>query len=73
MLEACHWFMAALFIGWSTYFVYTLWRFSKARNPKADYHGVQSKASAHLEFSVVVGREATSFCWVSPCRCGASG
>jgi cytochrome c oxidase subunit 2 len=54
MLEACHWFMAALFIGWSSYFVYTLWRFSKSRNPKADYHGVQSKASAHLEFSVVV-------------------
>lgn len=54
MLEICHWFMAALFVGWSCYFFYTLWRFSKRRNPKADYHGVQSKASAHLEFSVVV-------------------
>lgn len=54
MLEACHWFMVLLFIGWSCYFVYVLWRFSKSRNPKADYHGVQSKASAHLEFSVVV-------------------
>jgi cytochrome c oxidase subunit 2 len=31
-----------------------LWRFNKKRNPRADYHGVQSKASAHLEFSVVV-------------------
>ena len=53
-LEMCHWFMALLFIGWSCYFVYTLWRFSRARNPRADYHGVHSKASAHLEFSVIV-------------------
>jgi len=54
LLEICHWFMAILFIGWSSYFVYTLWRFHRSRNPKADYHGVQSKASAHLEFSVVL-------------------
>jgi cytochrome c oxidase subunit 2 len=54
MLEFCHWFMAALFVGWSIYFLYTIVRFHKSRNPKADYHGVQSKASAHLEFSVVL-------------------
>ena len=54
LLEICHWFMAALFVGWSCYFCYTLWRFHRSRNPKADYHGVQSKASAHLEFSVVI-------------------
>src|SRR4030095_11039822 len=53
-LEFCHWFMALLFVGWSCYFFYTLWRFSRSRNPKADYHGVHSKASAHLEFSVIV-------------------
>ena len=54
LLEICHWFMAFLFIGWSIYFIFTLWRFHRSRNPKADYHGVQSKASAHLEFSVVI-------------------
>jgi cytochrome c oxidase subunit 2 len=54
MLEFCHWFMALLFIGWSCYFIYTLWRFHQSRNPKADYYGVQSKASTHLEFSVVL-------------------
>jgi len=54
MLEACHVFMAVLFVGWSCYFLYTIWRFHRSRNPKADYHGVQSKASAHLEFSVVL-------------------
>ncbi len=54
LLEFCHWFMGALFVGWSLYFLYTIWRFHKSRHPKADYHGVQSKASAHLEFSVVL-------------------
>lgn len=54
LLEFCHWFMAILFVGWITYFFYTIFRFHKSRNPKADYHGVQSKASAHLEFSVVL-------------------
>lgn len=54
MLEMCHWFMAVLFVGWSIFFLYTIYRFHRSRNPKADYHGVQSKASAHLEFSVVL-------------------
>ncbi len=54
LLEACHWFMAVLFVGWTCYFFYTIFRFHKSRHPKADYHGVQSKASAHLEFSVVL-------------------
>src|SRR5436190_12224980 len=54
MLEFCHWFMAILFVGWSCFFLFTIWRFHRSRSPKADYHGVQSKASAHLEFSVVL-------------------
>jgi cytochrome c oxidase subunit 2 len=54
MLEFCHWFMLLLFVGWTSYFFYTIFRFSRSRNPKANYHGVQSKASAHLEFSVVL-------------------
>lgn len=54
MLEFCHWFMLVLFIGWSAFFIFTLFRFHRSRNPKANYHGVKSKASAHLEFSVVL-------------------
>ena len=30
-----HLLMIALFIGWSAYFLYTLWRFRRSRNPKA--------------------------------------
>lgn len=54
MLEFCHWFMLVLFIGWSAFFLYTLWRFRRKRNPKADYHGVRSHTSSHLEVSVVL-------------------
>jgi cytochrome c oxidase subunit 2 len=54
MLEFCHWFMLALFVGWSAFFLYTIVRFHKSRNPKADYHGVKTHASTHLEFMVVL-------------------
>ena len=27
-----HWLMLALFVGWSLYFVYVLWRFSAAQS-----------------------------------------
>jgi len=54
MLEMCHWFMLILFLGWSAYFVFTLIRFHKSRNPKANYHGVKSHISSHVEFSVVL-------------------
>ncbi len=54
MLEFCHWFMLILFIGWSSFFLYTIIRFHRSRNPKADYHGVKTHASTHLEFMVVL-------------------
>jgi len=54
MMEFVHWFMALLFVGWTTYFIYTIIRFHKSRHPKADYHGVRSHASTHIEFSVVL-------------------
>src|SRR4029077_5146716 len=54
ILEFCHWFMAALFIGWSAFFIFVLIRFRKRRQPTADHAGVQSGISTHLEFSVVL-------------------
>src|ERR1044071_1785336 len=36
ILEFCHWFMAVLFVGWSTFFIYVLLRFRKRRQPNAD-------------------------------------
>lgn len=54
MLEIVHWFMLLLFVGWSIFLVITLWRGYHKRNPKANYHGVQSHASSHLEIGVII-------------------
>jgi cytochrome c oxidase subunit II len=49
-----HWLMVALFVGWFGYFLFTLYRFHRKRNPKADYHGVRSHTSSYLEGAVVI-------------------
>lgn len=54
MLEMCHWFMLILFVGWGVFFLYTLVKFRREKNPKAVYHGLQGHASTHAEFSVVL-------------------
>jgi cytochrome c oxidase subunit 2 len=54
IIEFSHWFMAALFVGWSVFFVYVLLRFRKGRHPVADHEGVKSGISTHLEFAVVL-------------------
>ena len=53
-IEFSHWFMAALFVGWSAFFIYVLVRFRKSRHPVADHEGVKSGISTHLEFAVVL-------------------
>jgi cytochrome c oxidase subunit II len=54
ILEFAHWFMGALFVGWSAFFILVLIRFRKGRHPRADHEGVRSGISTHLEFSVVL-------------------
>jgi cytochrome c oxidase subunit 2 len=54
ILEFAHWFMGALFVGWSLFFIFVLIRFHKSRHPSADHAGVTSGISTHLEFSVVL-------------------
>jgi cytochrome c oxidase subunit 2 len=54
IIEFSHWFMAALFVGWSVFLIYVLVRFRKSRNPVADHEGVKSGISTHLEFAVVL-------------------
>ncbi|MBA2243045.1 MAG: cytochrome c oxidase subunit II [Chthoniobacterales bacterium] len=54
ILEFSHWFMGALFVGWSAFFVYVLIRFRRSRHPVADHEGVKSGISTHLEFAVVL-------------------
>ncbi len=49
-----HWLMIVLFVGWSAYFVYALWRFSGKRHPQADPVGVRSHASNYIEIGVII-------------------
>ncbi len=52
--DLVHWLMLLLFVGWSVFFVYTLVRFRRSRNPRASYGGVRSHTSTYLEFGVAV-------------------
>ena len=54
MITLLHWLMAVLFFFWGIFFIYTLIRFRQSKNPKADYVGVTSHTSTHLEIAVVV-------------------
>jgi cytochrome c oxidase subunit II len=54
IIEFSHWFMGALFLGWSAFFTFVLIRFRKGRHPVADHEGVKSGISTHLEFAVVL-------------------
>ena len=54
MLELVHWFMTALFVGWSVYLIIVLSRFRQRKNPKADYVGVRGHASTHIEIGVII-------------------
>lgn len=47
-----HYLMLALFVGWSAYFLYSLWRFRAGRNPKASYAGVTSHVSNYVELVI---------------------
>jgi cytochrome c oxidase subunit 2 len=54
MLEMLHWFMLALFVGWGSFYAYTLWRFRASKHPKADYVGATSHLPTKLEGGVLV-------------------
>jgi cytochrome c oxidase subunit II len=54
MIGWVHVFMLILFVGWGGFFVYTLVRFRRSRNPVADYTGVTSHASKYSEIAVAL-------------------
>jgi len=54
LLEVVHWFMLALFVGWSIFFFLCLFKFRASKNPKASYEGVRSHLSTHLEIGVII-------------------
>src|SRR5438093_10054932 len=54
LIVLVHWLMLVLFVGWGLFFVYVLFRFRRAANPKADYAGAHGKLSKGLEILIVV-------------------
>src|ERR1700761_5215056 len=54
MLEMLHWFMLLLFVGWGSFYAYTLWRFHHKKNPRANYVGATSHLPTKLEGGVLV-------------------
>ncbi len=49
-----HLLMVALFVGWTAYFLYTIWRFRSSRHPKADYVGTTTHATTWIEGAVAL-------------------
>jgi len=54
MLEMLHWFMLLLFVGWGSFYAYTLWRFQAKKHPRANYVGTTSHLPTKLEGGVLV-------------------
>lgn len=54
MIVVIHWLMLVLFVGWGIFFIYSLVRFRRSKNPKADYVGVKSHTSSYIEVAVAL-------------------
>lgn len=49
-----HYLMLVLFIGWTAYFFYALWKFNAKRSPRADYEGSKSPIPKFTEIAIVI-------------------
>jgi cytochrome c oxidase subunit 2 len=54
LMDVVHWFMIALFVGWTAFFFVCLVKFWHKNNPKASYNGVRSHLSSHMEVAVII-------------------
>lgn len=54
IMALVHWLMLVLFVGWSIFFVYVLFRFRSRAHPKADYRGVRGGWSNWVEGGVLI-------------------
>jgi cytochrome c oxidase subunit 2 len=66
MMEIVHWFMLLLGLGWGIFFLVAVWKFRASRNPRANYHGVTSTLSSHLEIAVIVAEACILFGFAYP-------
>jgi cytochrome c oxidase subunit 2 len=66
MIGLVHWLMIILFLIWAPFFIYTMIRFRASKNPKADYHGVNSHMSTYQEVGVIVAELVLLFGFAVP-------
>ena len=66
LINILHVFMLVLFVGWGTFFVYTLIRFRKREGHKAEYHGKHLKTPTYLEAGVALTEFVILFVFAIP-------
>jgi cytochrome c oxidase subunit 2 len=49
-----HWLMLVLFVGWGLFFLYTLVRFRRGKNPVASYEGAKGHFSTYGEAAIAL-------------------
>jgi cytochrome c oxidase subunit II len=54
MTVLVHWLMAVMFVGWSAYYIFALFRFRSGANPVASYTGAKGKLSKGTEVAVAL-------------------
>jgi len=53
IIALVHWLMLAMFVGWTIFFVYVLFRFRRGAHPKANYEGTSGRFARLAEIGVV--------------------
>ncbi len=54
LMVLMHFLMGALFVGWSLFFLFVLWRYRQSKHPRAEHVGVTSHFSSYLEVAVAI-------------------
>src|SRR5262245_47658561 len=54
LVSLVHWLMLVLFVGWTAFFGFVLFRFRRSRAPRADHHGVRGGWSSYVEGGVLL-------------------
>jgi len=67
MVVFVHLLMGVLFVGWSLYFLFCIFKFRESTHPKADYHGARSKLWTTLaEYGVIAAEVVLIVCFAIP-------
>ena len=66
MIDMIHWFMLALFVGWSIFIVFCLVRFRERPGHAAVYEPIEARFNKWLEIGVAVAEAAILIAFAMP-------